>query len=136
MTRPPALRLLIDDDAMYLCSLCVCLDNGVFDSQLFFFFFNSDQTVVSCKMHRCLNIVEVQRSIFRQVDSLDHQATLAGLARTCRAFSGAALDVLWATLDSFVYLIRCLPRDLWKIEFIDRRMVCPTRVNIISTDPG
>lgn len=76
-------------------------------------------------MHRCLNIVEVQRAIFREVHRQPRgSATLARLARTCRAFNSAALDVLWATLESFVYLVQSLPRDLWKIEPMDRRMVC------------
>ncbi|KAF8137589.1 hypothetical protein EV363DRAFT_1254472 [Boletus edulis] len=74
-------------------------------------------------MHRCLNIVEVLRAIFREVHHQSRgSATLARLARTCRAFNGVALDVLWATLDSFVYLIQCLPRDLWKIEPADRKL--------------
>ncbi|KAG8216923.1 hypothetical protein J3R82DRAFT_7199 [Butyriboletus roseoflavus] len=74
-------------------------------------------------MHRCLNIVEVQRAIFREVYCQPKGAvTLARLARTCRAFNSTALDVLWATLDSFVHLIQTLPRDLWKIEPMGRRM--------------
>ncbi|KAH0826689.1 hypothetical protein J3R83DRAFT_5080 [Lanmaoa asiatica] len=74
-------------------------------------------------MHGCLNIVEVQRAIFREIHpQYKGLATLARLARTCRAFNSTALDVLWATLDSFVYLIQALPRDLWKIEPADRRM--------------
>ena len=89
------------------------------------------------KMHPCLNIVEVQREIFRDVH---HQprgpATLARLARTCRAFNSVALDVLWATLDSFVYLVQCLPRDLWKIEPADRKLVCMCSQVIIRTDSG
>ncbi|KAF8556819.1 hypothetical protein OG21DRAFT_1458543 [Imleria badia] len=75
-------------------------------------------------MHRCLNIVEVQRVIFRQVYyQLRGTGTLARLARTCRALHSVALDVLWASLDSFVYLVQCLPRDLWKIEPLDRRLI-------------
>lgn len=77
-------------------------------------------------MHRCLNIVEVQRTILREVYCQPRgSVTLARIARTCRAFNSTALDVLWASLDSFVYLIQSLPRDLWKIEPVDRRMVCP-----------
>lgn len=90
-------------------------------------------------MHRCLNIVEVQRAIFHEVyhGRLKGSATLARLARTCRAFNSVALDVLWATLNSFVHLVQTLPRDLWKIEPMDGRMVC-VRVFLtaIRADPG
>ncbi|KAF9235553.1 hypothetical protein BU15DRAFT_51277 [Melanogaster broomeanus] len=48
---------------------------------------------------------------------------LARLARTCRAFNSTALDVLWATLDSFALLVKCLPRDLWRIGPEDKKMV-------------
>ncbi|KAF9225709.1 hypothetical protein BS17DRAFT_559394 [Gyrodon lividus] len=76
-------------------------------------------------MHRCLSIVEVQRAIFHEIyqqcEPKDH-ATLARLARTCRAFNGSALDVLWAALESFALLVQCLPRDLWKIDLVDRKL--------------
>ncbi|KAG9309966.1 hypothetical protein JVU11DRAFT_9999 [Chiua virens] len=71
-------------------------------------------------MHRCLSIVEVQRAIFREVQTGPFgNATLARLARTCRIFQNAALDILWETLPSIRYLIQCLPPDLWKISIID-----------------
>ncbi|KAG9311598.1 hypothetical protein JVU11DRAFT_7807 [Chiua virens] len=79
-------------------------------------------------MHQCLTIVEVQHVIFREVLIVDHwdqwagRATLAGLARTCRTFSDAALDILWEDLPSFAYLIRCLPSSLWKINQTNQRM--------------
>ncbi|KAF9233207.1 hypothetical protein BU15DRAFT_54229 [Melanogaster broomeanus] len=73
-------------------------------------------------MHQCLSIVEVQRAIFREV-YIQQRGVLARLARTCRAFNGPALDVLWATLDSFTLLVKCLPRDLWRIDPDDKKMV-------------
>ncbi|KAG9309977.1 hypothetical protein JVU11DRAFT_10011 [Chiua virens] len=73
-------------------------------------------------MHRCLTIIEVQNAIFREVHS-QHQgkATIARLARTCRTFSSPALDILWKALTSLIYLLRCLPTDLfqWKREDVD-----------------
>ncbi|KIJ57875.1 hypothetical protein HYDPIDRAFT_44732 [Hydnomerulius pinastri MD-312] len=71
-------------------------------------------------MHRCLLIVEVQRSIFRKVRDAKGKnlGTLVKLARTCRAFSPSALDVLWEHLDSFIRLIQCLPRDSAKASFV------------------
>ncbi|KAF9231249.1 hypothetical protein BU15DRAFT_56395 [Melanogaster broomeanus] len=73
-------------------------------------------------MHPCLNIVEVQQAIFREV-YFQQRGDLASLARTCRAFNSNSLDVLWATLDSFALLVKCLPRDLWRIDPEDKEMV-------------
>ncbi|KIJ60562.1 hypothetical protein HYDPIDRAFT_43257 [Hydnomerulius pinastri MD-312] len=70
-------------------------------------------------MHHALSIVEVQRIIFRAALHLGSggcQSTLATLARTCRAFTESALDILWEVLPSFLPLIQCLPKDLWKLE--------------------
>ncbi|KAG2156422.1 hypothetical protein DEU56DRAFT_234738 [Suillus clintonianus] len=79
-------------------------------------------------MHSCLQIHEVLRSIFSAVNkyrdiTLDVQQpfrgadvgrqTLACLARTCRAFSEPALDVLWAHIDTLGPVVACLPRHVW-----------------------
>ncbi|KAG9309967.1 hypothetical protein JVU11DRAFT_10000 [Chiua virens] len=73
-------------------------------------------------MHPCLTIVEVQHAIFRQVRLGNHPTranpTLARLACTCRTFNDTALNILWEELPSITYLIRCLPRNLWRIESI------------------
>ncbi|KIJ65487.1 hypothetical protein HYDPIDRAFT_110584 [Hydnomerulius pinastri MD-312] len=45
--------------------------------------------------------------------------TLASLARTCSAFQGPALDVLWEELPTMEPLIRCLPNDLWTLNSPD-----------------
>ncbi|KAG5635412.1 hypothetical protein H0H81_011375 [Sphagnurus paluster] len=41
--------------------------------------------------------------------------TLSSLARTCRAFTGPALDELWRVQLSLVHLIKCLPRDAYEL---------------------
>ncbi|KAH7931392.1 hypothetical protein BV22DRAFT_1053386 [Leucogyrophana mollusca] len=75
-------------------------------------------------MHPCLLIPEIQLCVFyRLFDTddgplawrapMDARKTLAALARTCRAFQEAALDVQWGDLDCLARLIQCLPRDLW-----------------------
>ncbi|KIK85210.1 hypothetical protein PAXRUDRAFT_152758 [Paxillus rubicundulus Ve08.2h10] len=74
-------------------------------------------------MHRCLSITEVRRAIFREVyhqptSTNKDRLTVARLARTCRAFNGSALDVLWAILESFTPLVQCLPHDLWRIDVV------------------
>ncbi|KAF9233205.1 hypothetical protein BU15DRAFT_80363 [Melanogaster broomeanus] len=92
--------------------------------------------VPSGKMHRCLSILEIQRAIFREV--YPRIQVLARLARTCRAFNGSALDELWATLDSFTFLVKCLPRDLWRIDPVDKKMVRSRASDTrhVPTDPG
>ncbi|KAF7305369.1 hypothetical protein HMN09_00789100 [Mycena chlorophos] len=58
-------------------------------------------------MHRCLQIAEVLDNIF---SLLPHPSdpTLARLARTCRAFSDPALDILWWRQETLTNLSRCL----------------------------
>ncbi|KAG2076040.1 hypothetical protein BDR04DRAFT_1228453 [Suillus decipiens] len=63
-------------------------------------------------MHCC--IPEVVQVIFEYVydpiseeDDTEGRVTMAGLARTCRAFKDPALDVLWAQLDSLDALVLC-----------------------------
>ncbi|KIJ62188.1 hypothetical protein HYDPIDRAFT_95105 [Hydnomerulius pinastri MD-312] len=73
-------------------------------------------------MHQSLFIVEVQRAIFCEVYRT-HRPTLAVLARTCRVFNSAALDVLWANLGSFARLIMCLPQDLWTVNPSNKKLV-------------
>ncbi|KAH7907179.1 hypothetical protein BJ138DRAFT_1070614 [Hygrophoropsis aurantiaca] len=73
-------------------------------------------------MHRALLIVEIQLYIFNEIskgqdsenpdDSYLEKHMLNALARTCKTFSEAALDVLWCDLDSFIRLIQCMPKDL------------------------
>ncbi|KAH7888353.1 hypothetical protein F5I97DRAFT_686784 [Phlebopus sp. FC_14] len=80
--------------------------------------------------HRCLFVTEVTDIIFeciREWDeyyppdyfqpSLDRKrigkATLASLARTCRAFHEPALDALWMELDLLDPLVQLLPRWMW-----------------------
>ncbi|KIJ57792.1 hypothetical protein HYDPIDRAFT_34787 [Hydnomerulius pinastri MD-312] len=69
---------------------------------------------------RCIGVYSLSKSsnllIFRQVRGKNgkNSGTLVNLACTCRAFSTSAPDVLWEHLDSFVRLIQCLPRDLFK----------------------
>ncbi|KAF7290745.1 hypothetical protein MIND_01315200 [Mycena indigotica] len=67
-------------------------------------------------MHRCLAILEILENIFSYFSS--HYAgdipTLAALARTCKAFMGPALDVLWYQQGSLENALKCLPDDCWK----------------------
>ncbi|KAG2115208.1 uncharacterized protein F5147DRAFT_412861 [Suillus discolor] len=67
-------------------------------------------------------IPEIVRVIFeyiydpiRNEEDIDGRVTVAGLARTCRAFNDPALDVLWAQLHSLDALVLCSggTRDRW-----------------------
>ena len=71
-------------------------------------------------MHRCLWIQEVLHNIFDNLaddlPSLETRgwptvghATLAQLARTCKAFTEPALDALWRFQPSLAPLVQCLP---------------------------
>lgn len=47
-------------------------------------------------------------------DSPGGKRSLSRLARTCRAISGPALDVLWRELDSIIPIIGLFPAHLLK----------------------
>ena len=74
-------------------------------------------------MHQCLCIEEILSVIFAELDGyvmnprirspkhilyrhLESLKTLAGLARTCRAFHGPALDILWREIPDLYVLVR------------------------------
>lgn len=60
-------------------------------------------------MHPALQISE----IIYTISLCAHQRSLPGLASTCRAFEGPALDALWRDLQSVWPLVSCLPKDLF-----------------------
>jgi hypothetical protein len=45
-----------------------------------------------------------------------NRATMAALARTCRAFKEPALDVLWEDIEELRPLLLCLPEGLIRRE--------------------
>jgi len=67
-------------------------------------------------MNICLLPIETLLDIFATVrdSSSDSPATIAVLARTCRAFKEPALETLWKNVDGFKPLILCLPQDVKK----------------------
>ncbi|KAH7905940.1 hypothetical protein BJ138DRAFT_1118024 [Hygrophoropsis aurantiaca] len=73
---------------------------------------------ISRVMHPALLVGEIQLHIFNEISNKN---TLNALARTCQAFTEAALDVLWRDLDSFTRLIECMPHDLWTSTVIVNR---------------
>ncbi|KAL1948573.1 hypothetical protein VTO73DRAFT_12648 [Trametes versicolor] len=85
-------------------------------------------------MHQCLQIAEIVSQIFSELDGHVYDTrmrfptrivhrnestlrTLAGLARTCRAFKEPALDVLWREIpDLFVLVKHLMPVELLKYD--------------------
>ncbi|KAJ7776972.1 hypothetical protein DFH07DRAFT_911829 [Mycena maculata] len=62
-------------------------------------------------MHRALEIPEIVQMICVYLSW--HRSALAALARTCQAFQGPGLDLLWHTQKSFKPLLCCIPADLF-----------------------
>lgn len=69
-------------------------------------------------MHRALLVSELLTIIFRHLEELDlrtltpsSKAGLARCARTCRAWKGPALRIVWETLDSPLPLMKLFPLD-------------------------
>ncbi|KAJ6483516.1 hypothetical protein C8R47DRAFT_1132468 [Mycena vitilis] len=90
-------------------------------------------------MHRSLQIPEVVALIFREtVPHIEREsrfmldsrtsARLATLARTCKAFSSPALDLLWRNQRSLLPLLRCMPDGVWDKDDSEclRRPIVPT----------
>lgn len=57
------------------------------------------------------NIIHIHEILLNFVSHCD-KPTLARLARTCKAISDPALDVLWEELESFAHLLRIFPKEL------------------------
>ena len=66
--------------------------------------------MATCWALSCAEVVDL---ICCQCD----EPTLASLARTRRDISEIALNVLWYSIPSIGFLIRCMPEDLWKVHF-------------------
>ncbi|KAJ6587977.1 hypothetical protein B0H19DRAFT_1247699 [Mycena capillaripes] len=76
-------------------------------------------------MHCSLCIPEIVSLIFNGTlngaeQSLNHlnsdsAQTLAGLARTCKAFRDPALDLLWKSQCTVMNVLNCMPGDIWEV---------------------
>ncbi|KAJ7092117.1 hypothetical protein C8R43DRAFT_853958, partial [Mycena crocata] len=76
-------------------------------------------------MHRSLAISEIASLIFYETLNGAEQAlnelnsdsaqTLAGLARTCKAFRDPALDLLWKSQSTVMNVLNCMPGDIWEL---------------------
>ncbi|KAF9468430.1 hypothetical protein BDZ94DRAFT_785978 [Collybia nuda] len=80
------------------------------------------------RVHRCLLIPELFNFICIQIDEtlgFKRFSTLAALARTCRLFRDAPLDILWSRIPDLGRLIRCMPSDVWTITRGELQIVRP-----------
>ncbi|KIK95530.1 hypothetical protein PAXRUDRAFT_11391 [Paxillus rubicundulus Ve08.2h10] len=77
-------------------------------------------------MHKCLTIDEILTNIFQHAFMISKpdpksrkfrdRHTLASLAITCRYFLDPALNVLYYEINDLLWLIRCMPDDLWEVS--------------------
>ncbi|KAH9834024.1 uncharacterized protein C8Q71DRAFT_909059 [Rhodofomes roseus] len=64
-------------------------------------------------MHRALTIPELVHKILYEAA---HRGTQLKLALTCRAFYEPAMDLVWSLQYELINLVKCLPRDLWRVS--------------------
>ncbi|KAI6007680.1 hypothetical protein F5J12DRAFT_720365 [Pisolithus orientalis] len=57
-------------------------------------------------MHPCLCVDEILRVVFRCIED---RSTWCALARTCRAFTEPATDLIWETLTAVEPILQHLP---------------------------
>ncbi|KAH7890606.1 hypothetical protein F5I97DRAFT_1836847 [Phlebopus sp. FC_14] len=77
-------------------------------------------------MHQCLTIDEILTNIFQHAiivlkpepksREFRDRRTLVRLARTCRYFLEPALNVLYYEISDLLWLIKCMPDDLWEVN--------------------
>ncbi|KAJ7036640.1 hypothetical protein C8F04DRAFT_1095209 [Mycena alexandri] len=69
-------------------------------------------------MHRALEILEIAEMVCCHLRPQGHCAgqTLAALAASCRIWQDPALDALWATQDSLIPILSCMPQGLFNVE--------------------
>ena len=68
-------------------------------------------------VHRCLLVPELFQFVCEGLTHDDKRsATLASLARTCRAFEGPALDALWRNIEGLRPLLSTMPSDLFEMK--------------------
>ena len=64
-------------------------------------------------MHACLNVDEIVRLIAYELVESGGNATAVGLACYRKSYEDPVLDVLWATQDQLLPLLKSFPGDVW-----------------------
>ena len=84
-----------------------------------------DKVPANAMVHRCLLVPELFGLVCGvlmhdyKTGPIQRSATLASLARTCRAFEGPALDVLWREIEGLRPLLCTMPSDLFEMKAKD-----------------
>jgi hypothetical protein len=65
-------------------------------------------------MHRAFESDDIIYSVLEHLKS--SPTDLVNVATTCSRLAGPALDILWSKQSSLVPLVKCLPRDAWKVK--------------------
>ena len=64
-------------------------------------------------MHPCLNVDEILRLIAGELAASGGKGSVVSLACCCKGFEDPMLEVLWATQDQLLPLLKSFPRDVW-----------------------
>jgi hypothetical protein len=81
-------------------------------------------------MHRCWQVREILEQILDELYALHHTEESFGrigvqarvsedvlnFGLVCKVFIDPALDRLWYTVDTLVYLAQCLPANSWAVQ--------------------
>ena len=71
-------------------------------------------------VHRCLLVPELFTLVCEGLThDYERSVTLASLARTCRAFEGPALDILWRNIEGLHPILCTMPSDLFEMKAKD-----------------
>ncbi|KAJ7647899.1 hypothetical protein FB45DRAFT_210931 [Roridomyces roridus] len=71
-------------------------------------------------MYPNLAIPELVEHILSYLDPCENRKSLAALARTARVFHIPAIGRLWQSQTDFLTTLRCLPRDLYRLDVVGR----------------
>lgn len=70
-------------------------------------------------MHQCLQVNDIARLVVEETIKLEKPSAIS-LARTCRAFDAAVMEILWGSHQTdLVDLFRCFPNEVWEIRESD-----------------
>ena len=65
-------------------------------------------------MHRCLEITEILKIVFDNLDYSSRRRSLYALALVSKRFHEPALDILWEWDGSVLPLVKTLPVEVWE----------------------
>ncbi|KAG2072778.1 hypothetical protein BDR04DRAFT_1152880 [Suillus decipiens] len=63
-------------------------------------------------MHHALRVEDIVYAVLEHLESF---ADVVNVAKTCKALSDPALNMLWSEQISIIPLMKCLPEDTWEV---------------------